>query len=72
MNFQHIAINKTGKTVDSKLYVNSILPHAKREGFRLFGSEKWEFQQDGATPQIAIISQTHCRNNLHAFLDKVN
>ncbi|CAF0980310.1 unnamed protein product, partial [Brachionus calyciflorus] len=30
-----------GKTVDSNYYVKKILPFAKREGNRLFGSDKW-------------------------------
>ena len=51
-------------------YVNRILPFAKREGARLFGSTKWVFQQDGATPHTANKSQQWCRNNFKFFLNK--
>ncbi len=30
-----------GSTIDAVYYCNRILPHAKREGKRLFGSENW-------------------------------
>ena len=46
------------------------MPFAKREGKRLFGHTRWVFQQDGATPHTANISQNWCTNNFHTFLDK--
>jgi hypothetical protein len=52
-----------GETIDSKKYVSHILPLAKKEGYRLFGTREWVYQQDGAT-------QTWCRNHLYKFMDK--
>lgn len=46
------------------------MPFAKREGNRLCGTNKWVFQQDGAKPHTANISQSYCRNNLHMFIQK--
>ncbi|CAF1000747.1 unnamed protein product [Brachionus calyciflorus] len=39
---------------------------------KLCGTNRWVFQQDGATPYTAKISQNYCRNNLHLFLKKEN
>jgi len=46
------------------------LPFAKREGRRLFLSNKWVFQQDGAKPHTSNIAQKYCNNNLHKFINK--
>lgn len=59
-----------GETIDSNYYKRRILPFAKREGNRLCGTNKWVFQQDGAKPHTAKISQNYCRNNLHLFITK--
>lgn len=38
----------------------------------MFGTTKWVYQQDGATPHTARISQQWCENNLFKFLSKNN
>ncbi|CAF1148034.1 unnamed protein product [Brachionus calyciflorus] len=48
---------KENETINSHFYKDRILPFAKREGNRLCGTNKWVFQQDGATPHTAKISQ---------------
>ncbi len=35
--------------INREYYKNRILPFAKREGRRLLGTDKWVYQQDGAT-----------------------
>jgi hypothetical protein len=37
------------KKIDSRSYVRYVLPLAKNEGKNLFKTNKWAFQQDGAT-----------------------
>jgi hypothetical protein len=59
-----------GDKVDSNYYCLRILPHAKREGRRLFGHDKWVFQQDGATCHTSARSQGWCSRNLKHFLPK--
>ncbi|RNA12950.1 hypothetical protein BpHYR1_037640 [Brachionus plicatilis] len=50
-----------------------ILPHAKQEGRRLFGGEKWIYQQDGATAHtvdfeiILVKYRIKVTTNLEAF-----
>jgi hypothetical protein len=58
------------KYVNSIYYVRNILPHAKREGRKLFKTDHWVFQQDGAPAHTSDISQRWCKNNLSYFLDK--
>jgi hypothetical protein len=59
-----------GITINADIYVNKILPFAKREGRKIFGSRQWVFQQDGATSHTSNKSQKWCRNNFDAFMDK--
>ena len=59
-----------GTTINAIKYVNRILPFAKREGAKLFGSKRWVLQQDRATSHTSNKAQKWCRNNLYAFLDK--
>ena len=59
-----------GSTINADVYVNRILPFAKREGAKLFGRRRWLFQQDGATSHTSNKSQKWCKNNFHLFLDK--
>lgn len=47
-----------------------MLPFAKREGERLFGTNKWVFQQDGASCHNSKTSQEWCENHLFKFLDR--
>ncbi len=49
--------------MNAEFYVRRILPHAKKEGLRLLGTDKWVYQQDGATPPTSNISQQYCKNN---------
>ena len=44
------------------------MPSAKREGQRIFGSNKWVFQQDGAKPHTAKTTQRWCETNLYKFI----
>ncbi len=46
-----------GDTIDSLYYQRRILPFTKREGFRLFGTTDWVFQQDGARCHTSYDSQ---------------
>jgi hypothetical protein len=59
-----------GKTINADIYVNKILPFAKREGRKIFGSRRWVLQQDGATSHTSNKSQKWCRNNFDASMDK--
>ena len=45
------------------------MPHAKREGLKLFGSNKWVYQQDGAPCHTSTKSMQWCYNNLYRVID---
>ena len=56
--------------VNSNYYTRKIMPHAKREGKRLFGTEKYIYQQDGATCHTSKKSSGWCRRNLYKYVKK--
>jgi hypothetical protein len=49
--------------INTDYYKNRILPHAKREGLKLFGSNKWVYQQVGAPCHTSAKSMQWCFNN---------
>lgn len=55
--------------VNAEYYKNRILPFAKR-GKRLFGTDKWVYQQYGAPCHTSNVSMKWCRNNLHRVIEK--
>jgi hypothetical protein len=55
--------------VNAEYYKNRILPFAKR-GKRLFGTDKWVYQQYGALFHTSNVSMKWCRNNLHRVIEK--
>ena len=55
--------------INTDYYKNRILPHAKREGLKLFGSNKWVYQQDGAPCHTSAKSMQWCFNNFHRVTD---
>ena len=52
-----------GETIDTNFYKNIILPFAKREVKKLFGTSQSIFQQDGARPHTSNASQQWCARN---------
>ncbi len=57
-----------GQNINPVYYQQYILPFAKREGFRLFNSTDWVFQQDGARCHTS--KESRCARNLDHFLSK--
>ena len=59
-----------GETIRAQNYTQSILPFAKEEGIRLFGSENFIFQQDGATAHTSNKAQNWCKRHFKFFIEK--
>lgn len=61
---------KENETLTQDNYRKKILPLAKKEGKRLFASDKWAFQQDGASSHTSNVAQNWCMKNLFKFIAK--
>lgn len=56
-------------TVNREVYMEKILPVAKRYGNKVFDND-WTYQQDGATCHTARESIDWCKENFPRFIDK--
>lgn len=60
----------TGAEKLNKVSYCDLLKFYKKEGDRLFKSDNWNFQQDGASCHTSIKSQELCQNTFYFFIDK--
>jgi len=65
---QQTKVNSIDDRVNSNYYTRKIMP--RREGKRLFGTEKYIYQQDGATCHTSKKSSGWCRRNLYNYVKK--
>ncbi len=56
--------------LNGKTYYETLLPFYKEEGDRLFGHQKWGFQQDEASCHTDRRAQSWCKNNFEFFIPK--
>lgn len=56
-------------TMNHKVYIQKVLPVAKKFGSKVFGNN-WVYQQDGASPHTHHLTQQWCKENLPSFIDK--
>ena len=58
-----------GERLNAEKYID-VLKFYKREGNRLFNSDDWTFQQDGASSHTSNLAQNFCKNHFKSFIPK--